>query len=817
MDQIMDITDSDNVFSSKRKRSTLSSEQANLMLYLDAIDKLEMDMKLILKSNPNLKGRKLVLLLNDIQRTIKMSNSNLSDNSDNALVYGVITILNKVLYQITEDIKKESKEKGRKFNLLKYLKSKKTEYKKKIKKLEKTNKKDDSESESEPEEKPKKKKQKLCKKRKKDKIYEDTSEDETSGEEDNYEEDMDDFIVDDDYMEYEDEDEDENYTYTKLNKSEQEFWDEFKKGSDGNLNDILKYYSGMSNGEKKDLLSKLKTVNEISIKEKPILMRILDFNISDDEKSHLIKQYKSLKFSIHKDSKLDKWMDNVMRIPFGVNKGINLRSIKSNKVTKFLNNLSEVMDESVWGHDEAKRKIIQIMGQNIRNPDAKGTVLGIYGPPGNGKTSLIKEGISKALNRPFVFISLGGAKDSSFLQGHSYTYEGSIYGRIMDAMITSKCSNPIIYFDELDKVSKTENGEEINNLLVHLIDPVQNSKFRDRYFHGLEIDLSNVTFIFSYNNPGYVNPILRDRITQVETKFLMISEKIIIAKDYLLPNILKDVGLANNDVLLEDDLIRYMINNYTYEGGVRKLKTLLYTVVRELNLYNLMKKKLKKKVVYFPYIVTRKDVDLFFKNKDKVTFEKANSESKVGIVNGLWANDLGIGGLLPIEVMWYPTHNPLFIKATGSLEKVIKESTEVALSVAWNQLSSTKQKSLMKKLKDNPMGIHIHCPEGGVPKDGPSAGTALSLAIYSLFENLDINCKIAMTGEINLQGTVMPIGGLEQKLEGAKRSGVNLALIPKDNKVHFDRILERNKSLISDDFKVKIVNNFEEVKNIFFN
>ena len=819
MDQIIDINDSDVFFSGKRKRKGMSTEKANIMLFIDALDKLELDMKEIVKTNPNLRGRKLVLLLNEIQKTIKKCNYEVNNSNDNALISGVITILNKVLYKITEDIKKESKDKGRKFNLMKYLRSKKKEYKDKLKNLENNNK---NESESDEEEKPKKKKHKKCKKTKKtkkDKIYEDTSEDETSEEE--Y--DMDDFIVNDDDEYYydddyddDDDDDDVDYHYTSLNKSEKEFWEEFKKGNDGNINDIIKYYSGMNKKEKNKVLSKLKTVNEISIKEKPVLMRILDFNISDDEKSHLIKQYKSLKFSMNKDSKLDKWMDNVMRIPFGVNKGINLRNIKSNKINGFLNNLTKIMNEAVWGHDEAKRKIVQIMGQNIRNPDSKGTVLGIYGPPGNGKTSLIKDGISKALNRPFVFISLGGAKDSSFLQGHSYTYEGSIYGRIMDAIITSKCMNPIIYFDELDKISKTHNGDEIINLLIHMIDPIQNSKFRDRYFHGLEIDLSNVTFIFSYNDPSYVDPILRDRITQVETKFLMISQKMVIAKDYLLPYILKDVGLAQNDILLDDDLLRNMIDNYTYEGGVRKLKTLLYTVVRELNLYNLMNKKLRRSKVKFPYRLTEDDVSLFFKNNYKVSHDKINNQDKVGIINGLWANDLGVGGVLPIEVLWYPSQNPLSIKATGSLEKVIKESTEVAMSVAWNQLSISKQKSLVKKLKDNPMGIHIHCPEGGVSKDGPSAGTALSLAIYSLFEEKEINCKIAITGEINLQGKVMQIGGLEQKLEGAKRAGAKLALIPEGNRRDFEKILDRNKTLVNDNFEVKIVNNFEEVKNIFF-
>ena len=439
------------------------------------------------------------------------------------------------------------------------------------------------------------------------------------------------------------------------------------------------------------------------------------------------------------------------------------------------------------------------------------------GVPGNGKTTLIKEGISKALDKPFVFISLGGATDASFLEGHSYTYEGSIPGRIAEGIINAKCNNPIIYFDELDKVSKTHKGDEIYNLLVHLIDHSQNTNFRDKYFHGLKFDLSKVTFMFSYNNPSKVDPILRDRITEVQTKYLMISQKQHIAKHYLLPAILKNIGLEEDSVTISDELIRYLINNYTYEGGVRRLKEILTTIVRELNLYNLMKSKLIKNKISFPYKVRKKDVEIILKNLNKIDNVKVTNKPKIGIVNGLWANDLGIGGVLPIETLWYPSSNPLKIKATGCLEKVIKESTEVACSLAWNNLTQNEQTSLMAKLKDHPMGIHIHCPEGATPKDGPSAGAALTIAIYSLFTKEPLNNKIAMTGEINLQGKVMAIGGLEEKLEGAKRAGAELALVPKENKPQFDKIMERNKTLCSSKFKVELVETFQQVKSYFFN
>jgi hypothetical protein len=396
-------------------------------------------------------------------------------------------------------------------------------------------------------------------------------------------------------------------------------------------------------------------------------------------------------------------------------------------------------------------------------------------------TTIIKEGIAKGMEKPFVFISLGGATDSSFLEGHSYTYEGSIYGRIVNGLITSKCMDPIIYFDELDKISKTTKGDEITNILVHLTNSAQNSHFRDKYFHGIDIDLSRVTMIFSFNDPSKVNPILLDRITTIETKYLLTSQKIHIAKNYLLPDMLKDVGLKETDVVVNNEILTNLIDNYTFEGGVRKLKSLLYNIVREINLSNLLNTKIDNMEVRFPFEVKDEHIKIFLKNKVKVDPSKINDEAKVGVINGLYAGSLGIGGILPIQILWIPTEVPLKLKATGYLQKVIRESTEVACTLAWNHLDEDLKNKYMKEWKDRPMGFHIHCGEGAIPKDGPSAGAALTIAIYSMLTNRKIRNDLAMTGEINLEGKVTAIGGLEEKLEGFKKAGVRLALIPKEN------------------------------------
>jgi ATP-dependent Lon protease len=442
--------------------------------------------------------------------------------------------------------------------------------------------------------------------------------------------------------------------------------------------------------------------------------------------------------------------------------------------------------------------------------------LGIWGPPGNGKTTLIKEGIAKAMGRAFIFISLGGASDASFLEGHSYTYEGSIYGRIAQGLMKADCINPIIYFDELDKISNTSKGQEITNLLVHLTDPAQNTEFVDKYFYNLKIDLSKVTFIFSYNDPSLVDPILKDRITQVETKFLLANQKIHIARNYLIPAILEDVGLKVGDLEISNSDINKIVSDYTLEGGVRKLKAIFYSITRQLNIMALTQEKLGNRVVSWPMKIDSNDFSILLRDYNVMNFQKVHKENKIGVINGMWAGRLGIGGILQMESSWIPAQNRNYVKATGSLEKVIKESIEVANTLAWNFVDKETKKQFELDFKESPFGIHIHCPEGATPKDGPSAGTALTVLFYSLYMQKKIRRDIAITGEINLQGKVLEIGGLEEKLQGAKKAGIKLALIPKDNAKDLVRIKERNPDLINKSFQVIDVEDITQVlKKVF--
>jgi len=324
--------------------------------------------------------------------------------------------------------------------------------------------------------------------------------------------------------------------------------------------------------------------------------------------------------------KIKTWVDAFMRIPFNQYQSLSV-SIDDGieKCSEFMENAKKTLDECVYGLDDAKMQIMQMIGQWITNPSALGTAIAIKGPPGTGKTSLTKEGISKILGREFSFIALGGTGDSSFLEGHSYTYEGSMWGKIVQILMDSKCMNPVIYFDELDKVSDTPRGEEIIGILTHLTDTSQNNQFHDKYFAEVDFDLSKCMFIFSYNDESKVNPILRDRMYRIETKGYNAKEKMIIAKNFLLPKIRDQVRFSAEDVVLPDETLEEIIGNVAItqgEEGVRNLKRCLEIIHTKLNLFRLMKPEnniFAKDIdlnVTFPIRVVKSTVDKLIKHKD---------------------------------------------------------------------------------------------------------------------------------------------------------------------------------------------------------
>lgn len=458
-----------------------------------------------------------------------------------------------------------------------------------------------------------------------------------------------------------------------------------------------------------------------------------------------------------------------------------------------------VLDEAVYGHDTAKRQIERVIGQWMSGKQT-GYCFGFEGPPGIGKTSLAKKGLAKCLldennvSRPFGFIAIGGSSNGSTLDGHNYTYVGSTWGRIVDILIESKCMNPIIFIDELDKVSKTEHGKEIIGILTHLVDPTQNDSFHDKYFNGIDIDLSKALFIFSYNDVELLDRILLDRIHRITFKSLSIEEKVVITKKHILPEIYEKVNLKDV-ITIRDEIIEYIIDNYTRESGVRKLKEILFEIMGEINL-EVLQTTYNDTFTSIPFDITKDMIkNKYLKDRHEIQIKKIHTCNEVGIINGLWANAIGQGGIIPIQTTYYPTATFLDLKLTGMQGDVMKESMNVAKTLAYKLTSDSRKKHLIKYYKEtNMQGIHIHCPEGAVPKDGPSAGTAITCSIYSLLNDIPIPNNIAITGEINLQGNVTAIGGLELKILGGIKAGIKHFIYPKDNSKDYETFMEKYKT-----------------------
>ena len=439
------------------------------------------------------------------------------------------------------------------------------------------------------------KKEKKTKEKKTKVIIEELDEDDIElddedEDEDEEEEEEDDIELDEDEDEDEDEEdeEDEGYEFD-LDQLDETFLELIDNDTE---NEEIIYFHKLNTEQKENYISELKTMEEINEKDVPLKFKILNSEMDIRTKTLAINNINKLDdmdVSTGEYCKMDKWINGLISIPFG--KTINLPINEKNDIhekTEFILETQQILNKAIYGHDDAKSHILELIGKWIKNPQSHGNVLAIQGPMGNGKTTLVKEGISKAIKRPFAFIALGGASDSAFFDGHSYTYEGSHWGRIIDILIESKCMNPVIYFDELDKVSETHKGEEIINLLTHLTDPSQNSLFQDNYFPGIHLDLSKCLFIFSFNDESKVNRILKDRMHVINTKGFQLKDKIEIANHYLLPELLNIYLYSKNEIIFTNENLEYIITDYTNkEEGVRNLKRCLENILSKINLYHL--------------------------------------------------------------------------------------------------------------------------------------------------------------------------------------------------------------------------------------
>lgn len=353
------------------------------------------------------------------------------------------------------------------------------------------------------------------------------------------------------------------------------------------------YFKSLSREKQIEILDKEIEIYNYFNTDVPIRYKILFSELPIQTKYLILKRIDDFEEMNPRDSeysKLNRWFKGLSQIPFDnyVKMPVSIKD-GDNKIQNFLYNSFHILSKTIYGQNEAKNKIMQILAQWISNPNSTGQIIALEGSPGVGKTSLIKHGVSKALKRPFCFYALGGASDISNLEGHSYTYEGAIWGRMVEMLMESKVMNPVIFFDELDKISNTSKGNEIVGLLTHLTDYSQNKSFNDKYFSGIEIDFSKALFFFSFNDIHLINPILKDRLTIVKFTNYSVDEKIKIVKDFILPELLKNIGFNISDITIDDKTITYIINKFTYnEDGVRNVKRVIEDILLKINLLKLM-------------------------------------------------------------------------------------------------------------------------------------------------------------------------------------------------------------------------------------
>jgi ATP-dependent Lon protease len=480
-------------------------------------------------------------------------------------------------------------------------------------------------------------------------------------------------------------------------------------GSNDETEQIEKIKNYLMNGDKKKLANNIQTLNELLKKHNLKEHRIKCGTMNKDQMKDEIEKYIQICKKLENTSLLKTTIEEFI-LSCNMNPVLNNLDIKKDifainenmkKICEYTAEIKATLDKAVYGHEKAKRQVERVIGQWINGDIDSNTshVLGFEGNPGIGKTTLAK-GLSDCLkdengvSRPFALIALGGDSNASTLVGHSYTYVGSNFGSIVQILMDKKCMNPIILFDEVDKISKTENGKEITGILTHLLDSTQNSCFQDKYFSGIDIDLSKALFILSYNDPESIDKILLDRVHRIKFDSLSIEDKVVISKKHLLPELYKKIGLE--DIIhFDDDVLKFVIEEYTLESGVRKLKEKLFEIIGEINLDIL---KNSEKDYDLPIKITVEDIkNKYFKDKREVIIRKVPEESLIGYANGMYATALGNGGTLPIHAKFFPCEQFLELKLTGLQQDVMRESMHVALTVAWNLTSEERKKEIRRK------------------------------------------------------------------------------------------------------------------------
>ena len=542
------------------------------------------------------------------------------------------------------------------------------------------------------------------------------------------------------------------------------------------------------------LREKIKVIKEelgdLSIKEDEIdnlREKINSLNLSAKIRKRLhleLKKYESSPSTSPEIGVIRNYIDWLISLPWNKYTTDN-KDIKKIKIS---------LDDSHYGLEKVKIRIIEYIAVKEMTKSLKSPIICLIGPPGVGKTSLAKS-IADSINRKFVKITVGGVNDEAELIGHRRTYIGANPGRIISAMKKAGSSNPVFLIDEIDKMTKDYKGDPAS-VLLEVLDPEQNKHFSDNYIEE-EYDLSKVMFIITANYINEIPEVLKDRLEIIELSGYTEFEKIDIAYKHLLPKILKEHNVKKENIIINKKTISNIIRYYTKEAGVRELERQLATITRKVVLNMIENKQLTK-------VYEIKNIEDYL-GKIKYNIENHKTKTRVGVVNGLAYTKYG-GDILPIEVTYFKGKGELFL--TGSLGEVMKESAKIALSYIKTHAIEFKINADIFKNND----IHIHVPEGAIPKDGPSAGITLTTALISALTKKSIKYNISMTGEITLRGDILPIGGLKEKSIGAYRNGIKKVIIPELNMKDLDEIPKE----IKEKLEFIPVREYKDVINIVY-